>query len=183
MEACKRLAVGFKRGLVPDSKPATTEAGGSRAPSRGQALREAHRTLRLRLYSHPALRRMMPHLAYIEKSLAKHGSSALSRVPVEVLQRGLAQLSVLQPEDEPVQEATNLRVLRLRLIEAIAMRVSKHPQDARPLRGAAEKPEHATEGLPAMEVQEVSVSEFDEVERSLRMPLDSGSNSRWHDTH
>src|SRR5688572_7183438 len=41
--------------------------------SRGQALRAAHRALHALMKERPALRRLMPHLAHIERSLRKHG--------------------------------------------------------------------------------------------------------------
>ena len=91
-------------------------------PSRGQALRDAHRTLRQHMRNHPAIRQMMPHLSCIERSLAKRGSAALKRLPVGVLQRGLAQLAVLQDGDAASGEALHLRVLRFRLLEAITVR-------------------------------------------------------------
>lgn len=91
-------------------------------PSRGQALRDAHRTLRQHMRNHPAIRQMMPHLSCIERSLAKRGSAALKRLPVGVLQRGLAQLAVLQDGDAASGEALHLRMLRFRLLEAITVR-------------------------------------------------------------
>lgn len=94
-------------------------------PGRGQALRDAHRTLSQRMHSHPAIRRVMPHLSCVERALAKHGSRALRKLPVPVLQRSLVQLSMLQRDDEPPMEAADLRVLRLRLMEAIALRSTR----------------------------------------------------------
>ena len=91
-------------------------------PSRGQALRDAHRTLRQHMRNHPAIRQMMPHLSCIERSLAKRGSAALKRLPVGVLQRALEQLALLQNADADSGEALHLRVLRFRLMEAITVR-------------------------------------------------------------
>lgn len=91
-------------------------------PTRGHALRDAHRLLRRRLREHPALREMLPHLAVVERKLARRGSRALRDLPLPVLQRSLQQLAVLQREDEPPLETLQLRVLRLRLIEAIETR-------------------------------------------------------------
>jgi len=145
-------------------------------PGRGQALREAHRTLRQRMRSHPALRQVMPHLYYIERALAKRGSVALLRVPVPVLQRGLLQLAQLQHDNEPPLEALNLRVLRLRLIEAIAVRAEALPPgraggtQAEPQRtdfGATLNSVQRTQipassSLPGMEVSELPASAFDD---------------------
>lgn len=144
-------------------------------PGRGQALREAHRTLRQRMRSHPVLRQVMPHLYYIERALAKRGSVALLRVPVPVLHRGLLQLAQLQHDNEPPLEALNLRVLRLRLIEAIAVRAEALPPDhagsARPDPqrtdvGATLNPVQTTQipassSLPGVEVRELPASAFD----------------------
>ena len=99
-------------------------------PGRGQALRDAHRTLSQRMHSHPAIRRVMPHLSCVERALAKHGSRALRKLPVPVLQRSLVQLALLQRDDEPAMEAADMRVLRLRLMEAIALRSAAQQQMA-----------------------------------------------------
>lgn len=129
--------------------------------SRGQALREAHRTLHVLIKAHPGMKQVMPHLAHIERALGRKGSRALMRVPVAVLQRGLEQLEGLQAE----QPRDALRTLRTRLVEAIALRsVARNTtMSARPSAPAA------------LEVMEASHSEFDEVERSWtgNMPLTS----------
>ena len=92
------------------------------AGSRGQSLREAHRLLRRQLQRHPALRAVLPHLCHIEQALAKQGTAALLKLPVQVLRRGLLQLGRL-PWDEADEPATRaLHTLRLRLIEAIEQR-------------------------------------------------------------
>jgi len=129
--------------------------------SRGQALREAHRSLRALIKQHPGLKQVMPHLAHIERALGRKGSKALMRVPVAVLQRGLEQLESLQSE----QPRDALRALRTRLVEAIALRsVARNPALGARVSGPA-----------ALEVMDASHSEFDEVERSWtgNMPLTS----------
>lgn len=143
--------------MLPQQPPTVVE-------SRGLALRNAHRALRALLRERPALRRLMPHLAHIERSLRKHGSRALLRQSVNVLQRGLEQLETLQ-SDEP-RDA--LRPLRTRLIEAIALRnVARSVTSPAPL-------------APSVEVMDASHSEFDEAERSWTgsMPL---SSRDWED--
>lgn len=138
--------------------------------SRGQALRAAHRALHGLMKERPALRRLMPHLAHIERSLRKHGSRALLRLSANVLQRGLEQLETLQA-DEP-RDA--LRALRTRLVEAIALRnVAKSVTSPAAL--------HSSGSDAAVEVMEASQSEFDEVERSWTgsMPL---HGPRWDDS-
>ena len=122
LKALRRLAAAKRAPQAPrDSGEATTQP----PPTRGQALREAHRTLRQRLRAHPATRQVMPHLAALERSLAKHGTRALQRLSVPVLQRALEQLAMLQQDDEAPHDAMNLRVLRLRVIETIALRSSQ----------------------------------------------------------
>lgn len=124
--------------------------------SRGQALREAHRSLHALIKKHPGLKQMMPHLAHIERALGRKGSRALMRIPVAVLQRGLEQLEGLQAE----QPRDALRALRTRLVEAIALRsVARNTALASPRTAQA-----------AVEVTEASQSEFDEVERSWTSP-------------
>lgn len=119
--------------------------------SRGRALRAAWRLLRQRLDQRPATREVLRHLALIERALRKHGSRALQRLPVSVLQRGLEQLTLLQDDDDAPDEVAQLRVLRLRLIEVIAARTAQ----ARP----------ATAGL---EVREVDAEQFDAAFRPRR---------------
>jgi hypothetical protein len=104
------------------SSPSGLDTSRLHPTGRGHALREAHRALRQRLRSHPALRSMVPHLWALERALARRGSAALRELPVAVLQRGLQQLTLLQRDDEPEQDALKLRVLRLRLMEAIELR-------------------------------------------------------------
>ncbi|NRF68314.1 hypothetical protein HLB44_15075 [Aquincola sp. S2] len=153
----------------PDSGTTLVPASSTLLPtptiveSRGQALRTAHRSLRALMRERPGLRRLMPHLAHIERSLRRHGSRALLRLSVNVLQRGLEQLEQLQ-SDEP-RDA--LRALRTRLVEAIALR-----NVARSITSPAP--------LAPMEVMDASHSEFDEVERSWTgsMPL---SSKDWDD--
>jgi len=127
--------------------------------SRGQALREAHRSLHALIKQHPGFKQVMPHLAHIERALGRKGTRALQRIPVAVLQRGLEQLETLQAE----QPRDALRALRTRLVEAIA------------LRSVARDPAVGVRQAPEVEVMEASQSEFDEVERSWTgsVPLDS----------
>jgi hypothetical protein len=94
----------------------TQPAGG-----RGQALREAHRSLRLHLHRHPALRRLLPHLHYIEEALARQGSAALIDLPPWLLQRALQQLARLPWDEHPEPSLHPLLTLRQRLTEAIEL--------------------------------------------------------------
>ncbi len=115
----------------------TTAFGSLSASGRGQALRNAHRTLRRRLRSHPVLRKLMPHLWVLERALAREGSAALQILPVAVLQRCLQQLTLLQRDDETADEAQDLRTLRLRLIETVSDRAGGFDDDSANLPGDA----------------------------------------------
>jgi hypothetical protein len=95
-------------------------------PGRGQALRQAHRALRDRMRAQRGLRRVLPHLYFIERALSRSGSVALLDMPVWVLQRGLQQLTRL-PADS-LAERVQLNVLQQRLVEAIASRSVKAKQ-------------------------------------------------------
>ena len=89
---------------------------------RGQALREAHRELRRQMRRHPALRQVLPHLYFVERSLARHGTAALFDMPLWVMQRALPQLGRLPLEAHPDASLHPLHTLHLRLIEAIETR-------------------------------------------------------------
>ena len=89
---------------------------------RGQALREAHRELRRQMRHHPALRQVFPHLYFVERSLAHHGTAALFDMPLWVMQRALPQLGRLPLEAHPDASLHPLHTLHLRLIEAIEVR-------------------------------------------------------------
>lgn len=165
-----------------DAQRASGDVTTQPPPSRGQALREAYRTLRQRLDSRPAVRQVLPHLAAIERSLGRHGSRALHRLPVPVLHRGLTQLTLLQSDDDDPLDAANLRVLRLRLIEAIALRSAPvagldalPPPPPRPHRRAMPAPRGFAPSsslmggstLPqGMEVSEISADAYEEIERT-----------------
>jgi hypothetical protein len=170
----RRLLAWLRGHLFREEAGATLVPASSSIPpiveSRGQALRAAHRSLHALFKERPALRRLMPHLAHIERSLRRHGSRALLRLSAKVLQRGVEQLETLQA-DEP-RDA--LRVLRTRLVEAVALRnVARSVTSPGALDGD-------TRPKAALEVMEASHSEFDEVERSWTgsMPLQAPS---WED--
>lgn len=185
----QRLAERLKRQRAVPPVRSASQMSTLPPPSRGQALREAHRTLAQRLASHPHIRQVLPHLAAIERSLAKRGSRALLRLQVPVLQRGLEQLALLQRDDESPADAANLRVLRLRLMEAIAVRSGRPGQGRNsrlPRRGQVE-PGFADGDLlrelriPAAEALDGSVSDFTAAEREWGSPGDSigaGADSR-----
>ncbi|MBP6899861.1 MAG: hypothetical protein KBC73_07235 [Burkholderiaceae bacterium] len=143
--ALRRLAPWLQPRRAVAQPPAAADA---QATSRGRALRAAWRMLRQRLDQRPATREVLRHLALIERALRKHGSRALQRLPVSVLQRGLEQLTLLQGDDDSPAEAAQLRVLRLRLIEVIAARTAQAGPAAM---GAA----------AGLEVREVDAEQFD----------------------
>ena len=153
---------GDSAGPNPDTNPL-----GAFPPAvgRGHALRLAHGELRRLLARQPAARIDMPHLAHLERTLAKHGSRALMKLPASVLQGALEQLERAQG-DAP---HAALAVLRTRLVETIALR---SVTDTPSMRGVLWVP-------PGLEVREATHSQFNEAERNWSgpMPLHSGSGN------
>jgi hypothetical protein len=149
--------------------PVQADATPSRpAPSRGQALRQAHRALRDRLRAQRDLRRVLPHLYYIERALARQGSAALQEMPVRVLQRGLQQLARL-PADN-LAERLQFSVLQQRLDEAIQARGSARNQTPRrppapvdSFLGGLDSGPAALTGPGGLEVSEVPQSVYDDL--------------------
>lgn len=186
-------AMGQRRHASRPARPRTDEATTLPPPSRGRALRDAHRTLRQHMRNHPAIRQVMPHLSCIERALAKRGSGALRRLPVGVLQRGLEQLAVLQGGDADTVEALHLRVLRFRLTEAITAR-SNNPfvwgvnHDTLP--GKRPEIEPGSDSLSGVSLSDCAPSEtgglaseattsmFDDLERFPRVSPTGRSQSR-----
>lgn len=156
---------------------------------RGQALRLAHRALRDRMRAQRELRRVLPHLYFIERALARQGSAALLDMPVWVLQRGLQQLSRL-PADS-LDERVSFNVLQQRLVEAIRMRsTAASPQGAQ-----AESPDSFMGGIDSqmgsrsvvhtspggLEVTELPHSAYDDlVQGTLPDRADAANTSGWH---
>ena len=160
----RRLAGGLSPGRR--SERTSAELTTQPPPTRGQAMREAHRTLRHRMKSHPAVRQVLPHLSVVERGLAKRGSRALMQLPVTVLQRALEQLALLQREDESPAEALNLRVLRLRLIEAIALRSANPGQHWPQGEGRLGEVHAGPDTGSSAENSDLSSSAFDEAEQA-----------------
>jgi hypothetical protein len=130
-------------------------APNSKGTSRGEALRMAHEALQRLLARHENARSVVPHLRYLEQSLARMGSRALIELPDKVLKRALDQLDLL----EGARRSEDLVPLRLRVDEAMRRRAPIN------LRG----------DIANIEVQEASVSQYDEAEVSWtnRMELDA----------
>lgn len=154
-------------------------------PSRGQALRQAHRALRDRLRAQRDLRRVLPHLYFIERSLARQGSAALQETPVRVLQRGLQQLARL-PADS-LTERAQFSVLQQRLAEAIQERGLARAQGPRQpaapvdsfLGGLDSGPAPLT-GPGGLEVSEVPQSVYDDLmQGDLPDADEAGHNGGW----
>lgn len=147
---------------------------------RGQALRQAHRALRDRMRAQRGLRKVLPHLFFIERALGQKGSVALLEMPVWVLQRGLQQLSRL-PADS-LAERTQFSVLQQRLVEAIASR-SGH---TRPPPARADAPDSFMGGLDSrsaalttpggLEVSEVPHSAYDDLVQGRLPGRDEAAN-------
>lgn len=118
----------LRRGHQAERSSAEVTTQLEQTVGRGQALREAHRTLARHIQLHPALRQVTPHLGLLERALRKKGSRALQQLPLPLLRRALEQLALLQSDDESTEDASHLRVLRLRLMEALAMRGARERQ-------------------------------------------------------
>jgi hypothetical protein len=127
----------------------------SKGTSRGEALRLAHEALQLLLAQHDDARNVVPHLSHLEHSLGRSGSRALIELPDKLLKRAMDQLDML----EGAQRSEELMALRLRVDEALRRRAPVN------LRG----------DIANIEVQEASVSQYDEAEVSWtnRMELDA----------
>jgi hypothetical protein len=169
--------------------PAVAEATTLPEPGRGQALRLAHRALRDRMRAQRALRRVLPHLYFIERALSRQGSIALLEMPVWVLQRGLQQLSRL-PADS-LAERVQFSVLQQRLVEAIRQRSVLPAQ--RP--AAQESPDSFMGGLDSqlggrgtphsghggLEVTELPDSAYDDLVQGTLPARDGAANtSGWY---
>ncbi len=158
-------------------------------PGRGQALRLAHRALRDRMRAQRGLRRVLPHLYFIERALSRQGSVALLDMPVWVLQRGLQQLSRL-PADS-LTERTQLSVLQQRLVEAIRSRSlmassqAKRPESPDSFMGGFDSQLGARSsfntGPGALEVSEVPRSVYDDLlQGTLPDRAEAANTSGWH---
>jgi hypothetical protein len=125
--------------------PACKSSQHSGAGGRGEALRLAHQALQDLLNQHDDARRMMPHLHHLEKSLAQVGSRALKTLPVDVMNKAMDQLDLI----EGSAQSPDLLTLRLRVEEAIRRRT----------------PAKLRDDLSAIEVTDASHSQFDEADR------------------
>jgi hypothetical protein len=125
-----------------------TLAGTVSVMGSGEALREAHMELRALLDQHPKARSTMRHLAFLEKSLRRHGARAFRQeLPVPVLKKCQEQLDLLAAGDS----SAGIAELRHRLRSAVADRAHE------PSGFGLSQPVH---------VSEASHSLFDEMERS-----------------
>lgn len=136
--------------------PAPLEETVMPPPSHGQALREAHATLRKLLDRHPDARRTLRHLVYVEEMIARTGSRALKKVPAPVLRKAQGQLALLTRE----MPHGALEVLNERLAAALRGRGHEAVANTRP---------------QELQVMETSHSVFDAEEQRWtdRMPLDA----------
>jgi hypothetical protein len=150
----RRLRVerrGWQLHVLLEAPPSEQEA----SPAGGEALRRAHGELRVLLNRHADARRMMRHLGYIERALARSGSRALRKIPTPVLRKGLEQLELLVRD----ADGAGLAPLRTRLEEILGRRPRELGEPTRP---------------QAVHMSEATHSLFDEVERSWtgKIPLD-----------
>ena len=135
--------VGMQLHVVLEDPP--SRLPNSRSGGRGEALRLAHQALLKLLDQHDDARRMMPHLHHLERSLAQVGSRALKTLPINVMQKALIQLDLI----EGSAQSHDLITLRLRIEEAIKRRA----------------PARLHDDMSAIEVTDASHSQFDEADR------------------
>lgn len=135
--------VGMQLHVVLEDPP--SKLPNSRSGGRGEALRLAHQALLKLLDQHDDARRMMPHLHHLERSLAQVGSRALKTLPINVMQKALIQLDLI----EGSAQSHDLITLRLRIEEAIKRRA----------------PARLHDDVSAIEVTDASHSQFDEADR------------------
>ncbi len=155
---------------------------------RGHLLRSAHRGLRDVFRGQRALRRVLPHLYFVERSLARRGSMALMDVPVLVLQRALQQMDrVPLGSDGGGLELSHLQVVRYRLAEAIGLRSrhfsSRSPGGQDSFNGMLDTLPRAPGDLPStlqggLHVSEVPHALFDEVANGRHRPAETTKTFR-----
>jgi len=150
--------IGRQWHVVFDVSRMVGPATSSKPGSRGEALRLAHLALQVLLAEHREARHVLPHLTYLEQSLARLGSRALVDLSVKVLQRAMDQLDSIGGGEH----ADALLPLRLRVEESIRQRTPVN------LRG----------DIANVDVHETSASQYDEAEVELtnRMALDEATN-------
>ena len=147
--------------------------GRSDRGERKKALKETHRRvrqIRLDLFNllgqHPSSRRLMRHLAMVERTLQAEGIDGFEALPVRFIARALTELESLVWDWSP----SGLAELRSRM----AVLVKNRP---RPVRPASVAPDGVPTALsPALEsdfhmngkadVSEATHAEFEEMERS-----------------
>lgn len=120
--------------------------------------------LRALLKRHVQARSLARHLAYFERELHKSGARAFDDVPVDVLRKALIQIEFLVSN----WSAVGLAELRSRLAIAVSDREAEVQgaeslQDLRTLKGTA------------MSVQDATVSQFMEMQKSWLQPPPGGA--------
>lgn len=153
-----RTVLGLASGFGRDTRPRTSaEMTTQLSGGRGEALREAHRTLRRHMSERPALRQVAPQLSALERALARHGSRALLRLPLGVVHKALQQLELIQHGQIPTADAEHLAVMHQRLLEAIAAR---NPRMRLHDDGPDTIAHHETLAGRGLEVRDISVDEY-----------------------
>ncbi|MGA0610991.1 hypothetical protein [Caldimonas sp. KR1-144] len=169
----QRIGFDFRFVLVDPSDAAPSKKAKAAAPpapkSRASQGLDAGRLalmrteLRMLMKRHPQARALARHLAYFERALHKSGARAYDEVPVEVLRKALIQIEFLVSN----WSALGLAELRSRLSIAIGDREAElhgpeSVQDLRALKGHA------------VSVQDATVSQFMEMQRSWLQPAPGG---------
>jgi hypothetical protein len=142
----------------------------SRADDR-QRSRQMQQDLHRMLERHPSSRKLMRHLDVVERALRKSGLSGLKALPIEVVEKALAQMEQVVWDWSP----TGLAELRSRMsllvkkrrLESVNASLSTDPttQPASSVPPRAE-PDSTRADLRDMDVSEVDHDTYEEMERS-----------------
>jgi hypothetical protein len=150
LQACLRA---FERALrgAPDPGGATKDNAVAEAAPLRQALKQL-------LDLHPASRRLMRHLAYVERTLTRQGLGALDAIPVEVVTTALTQLDAIVSN----WSDGNLADLRSRM----AVAIKRRSEDAFAGPAGAQRSDFAT--ASRLLVGDVAHSVFEELQRQYQ---------------
>jgi hypothetical protein len=148
MRAIGRALRGSPKAVGATAAPAPEEAARAEATPLRRALRRL-------LDRHPDSRRLLRHLAYVERALARQGTQALVQVPVDVLATALTQLEGIVSN----WSDSDLAELRSRMAVAIKQR----SDDALIEPGRAQRSDFAT--ASRILVGDVAHSVFEELQR------------------
>lgn len=122
-------------------------------------VRHMKRDLFTLLGQHPSSRKLLRHLAAVERALRTDGLTGLDALPARVIAKALEEMEKLVWDWSP----TGLAELRSRM----AVRIKNcSPAELAPLPADAVDADHAMRATIAADISEVDHAEFEEMERS-----------------